>query len=365
VSGTFTIPLRELTRLSLQTDRNQLNQVWRHHLTQNLTVATGQDCQLLESEVLPAAGGYARSRLAWRCPLPVDTLRVGMDIMFDRVASHVHFARFLPASGPAREQLFSQSLRHQTVVLAGEPLAGPTQNSGAVLTTYIRFGFEHILIGLDHVAFLASLLLLPTGLRNLLWIITGFTLGHSITLSLSALGLVTPDNTLVEALIGLSIALVAIENVVCHTGNNRLAAHLVAAFLVLLLAVDLTGPGSLPPISMLGLALFSWCYLQLADSPRRARRIRPTITALFGLVHGFGFASVLLEVGLPGSARIPALLGFNIGVELGQVTIVLALGACTWLCRGIWRHNRVLAVDTLSARLCALGVYWFLQRLWF
>ena len=102
------------------------------------------------------------------------------------------------------------------------------------MSTYIRFGFEHILIGLDHIAFLLTLLLLPASWRQRLWIVTGFTLGHSVTLSLSTLGLISPDIQFTEALIGLSIALVAIENVTMRSEGRRAAANMIGALLLAL-----------------------------------------------------------------------------------------------------------------------------------
>jgi hypothetical protein len=116
-------------------------------------------------------------------------------------------------------------------------------------------------------------------------------------------------------------------------------------------------------VTLLGLALFSACYLALAAAPGGSLRLRPAVTLLFGLVHGFGFASVLAEVGLPRGRLVPALLGFNLGVELGQLVAVAGVLALGLLARRAARAGpRALASDGLSAALCALGLFWFLGR---
>jgi hypothetical protein len=336
VTGTFTIPLREVMRLTSRVDPYQLPETWHEHLRERVHLSTATPCELLGSELVPSSEEYARARLKWRCQTPVSPLNITLNMIFDQVPSHVHFANFRLPEGVRRERLFSQFERSFTLA----PESADTNSSGPVLTTYIRFGFEHILIGLDHVAFLLTLLLLSGSWRQLLWVISGFTLGHSVTLSLSALGLVTPDIGFIEALIGLSIALVAVENVSAHSPGRRGTATIVGALLLGLALLNIVSGGQLPSMAMLGLA--------------------------FGLIHGFGFASVLMEVGLPETSRPLALLGFNIGVELGQIVIVSAFLLAGILARRILGPQRgATAVDLLSSALCALGVYWFLQRLYF
>ncbi|MEH6569231.1 MAG: HupE/UreJ family protein [Halioglobus sp.] len=363
-AGTFTIALRELTVLTPPADSRALPDIWREHLAKNVVVSDENSCLLIRSTTIPSAQGYARAKLEWQCQQPVTALKISVDIMFDHVASHVHFANYHLGTGNRRENLFTASQRNHQLWLSMTP-DNKVQDSGPVLATYLRFGFEHILIGLDHVAFLLTLLLLPGSWKTRLWVITGFTLGHSVTLSLSALGQVTPDIDFTEALIGLSIALVAIENITAGSSSRKLAAITVAGILAVLGAMSLiTGP-HLPLPAMLGLSLFCYCYLQLSSSVERAIRMRPVITSLFGLIHGFGFASVLMEVGLPASSNIKALLGFNLGVELGQIFIVavfLGLGAVT---SKTLKGRDSFPRDLLSASLCSLGVYWFLQRLYF
>ncbi|MEH6580996.1 MAG: HupE/UreJ family protein [Halioglobus sp.] len=364
VSATFTIARRELSRLTTQVAAAELPHTWQQHLESKVRLASTAPCKIQHSDIIPSNEAYARVRIRWQCPDQAESLKITLNLMFDQVSSHVHFANYRLPDDSRKEQLFSQSRRQQVLVTTATPEAFAS-GAAAIVSTYLGFGFEHILIGLDHIAFLLALLLLPYARHQLLWIITGFTLGHSATLSLSTLGLVTTNTLLIEAVIGLSIALVAIENIAIYSPHRQRIAHTVAGLLLALAALSQIRGSQVPGLALLGLALFSWCYLQLGDSPDRSRRMRPYFTALFGLVHGFGFASVLMEVGLPASSRPLALLGFNLGVELGQFVIVLIFLCIGWLARRILQGRQALASELLSAALCGLGVYWFLQRLYF
>ncbi|MEH6591344.1 MAG: HupE/UreJ family protein [Halioglobus sp.] len=363
VTAVMTIPTREVTRLGFNTDPSQIPALWRQHLLENITVGDPASCQLSSSEVLASSPEYARTRMRWQCREPLTRVDIELNMLFDHAASHVHFANYHLPDGSRAEHLFNQAERSQQLTLTPGPDADPLP-TGPVLGTYIQFGFEHILIGLDHIAFLLTLLLLGGNWRQLLLVITGFTLGHSITLSLAALGILRPDSGFIEALIGLSIALVAVENISSRNGSANSSARATAVILLALAGVNLISGGPLPTLALLGLALFCWCYLQLSNTPAQALKIRPAVTAGFGLVHGFGFASVLLEVGLPQSSVPLALLGFNLGVELGQIAIVTTLLVIGVLAKHLLRSQQALAADLLSSALCGLGVYWFLQRLY-
>ena len=129
------------------------------------------------------------------------------------------------------ERLFSRHQRQHQINLNPEPTQKPSAQTGPTIITYTLFGFEHILIGLDHVAFLLTLMLLAQRLRDVVFIVSGFTVGHSITLSLTVLGLAKPNLMLVEALIGFTIAMVAIENVCARHNYQKQAATLLVACL--------------------------------------------------------------------------------------------------------------------------------------
>ncbi len=180
-----------------------------------------------------------------------------------------------------------------------------------IVQQYLWLGYTHILPnGLDHILFVIGIFLLSPRLRPMLLQVTAFTIAHSITLGLSIYGIVSLPSRVVEPLIALSIAYVAIENVV-------------------------------------------------------TRELKPWRLALvfsFGLLHGLGFAGVLRELGLPRSEFLTALLTFNLGVEFGQLTVIAAALAITLPFKNTgWYRQRV--VIPASITIAALGVYWFVVRL--
>lgn len=380
----YTVAAREVSRLSAATDARTLNDVLQRHLANTVTVEVAkQQClALLQDRYRAAKSGFLVVDLVLNCDGLTDhtaTLTVRMDTLFDQAPSHIHFARFAWSDQHHQEVLFTQHNRQhslKSLISQNTDTALKTATSSgqwATIKAYMSLGFQHILEGIDHIVFLLALLLIVSSAREVLLIVTGFTIGHSITLSLTVLNVVQANSRLVESMIGLSIALVATENVMVRSGQRRgviLGASLCLLLLAVLpLALSVLGIKSLangPPfLSVLGLALFTFCYLSLSDNPRRAIRYRPAITLLFGLVHGFGFANVLQEVGLP-LERVPAaLFGFNIGVELGQLLIVGAMAFAGFAASAAFRHinlDRMLASDLVSAMLCGVGCYWFIQR---
>ncbi|SDC05775.1 HupE/UreJ family protein [Ruegeria marina] len=193
------------------------------------------------------------------------------------------------------------------IPLRGGAALGPM----ATFQSYIPVGFDHILPkGLDHILFVLGLYFLSSRLRPLIWQISAFTLAHTVTLALGASGMVKVDPGIVEPLIAASITFVALENVFV----------------------------------------------------RRLHPWRPVVVFGFGLLHGLGFASVLGEFGLPGGQFLSALLGFNIGVELGQLTVV----ALAFLTVGLWFRNKPwyrgrIAIPA-SIVIALVGAYWFVER---
>jgi hypothetical protein len=128
-------------------------------------------------------------------------------------------------------------------------------------------------------------------------------------------------------------------------------------------AASALGLGGLPSLLLLGAGLFAANYLMLSGHLRDAARLRIVVTVVFGLIHGFGFAADLLELRLPSGQLFSILLGFNLGVEVGQLTLVLvALGLVALLVKARLALPRPIVVDTLSAGLVALGMYWFISR---
>lgn len=293
---------------------------------------------------------------AWHVSCPEPGARVVESTLFLDVApSHLHFAGL---RDPSVERVLSEAERQwplpQTQTQAERP------RSGTGLLGYLELGVEHIATGWDHLAFLLALLLLAGTLGEVAALVTAFTVAHSVTLALATLGWLEPEPAAVEALIGFSIALVAAENGWILAGRGRVVPWLAAAGL---LALACGPPTAVPRAGLLGLALFTLCHFGLlARSPRPAR-LRAAVAFAFGLVHGFGFAGVLAQLELPTARLIPALFGFNLGVEIGQLAVV----SLVWpLLRGLarladGRPGRWVA-EAGSAAICGLGIYWFLVR---
>ena len=217
--------------------------------------------------------------------------------------------------------------------------------------------------GYDHLAFLLALLLLQTSLLEVAEVVTGFTVAHSITLGLATLGYVRPEAAAIEALIGLSIALVAIENVWLVSGRNRLVPWLIGGTLVCLAVMTARGHGRVPGVTLAGLALFSVCYFGMLERVPRPAPLRWTIAFIFGLVHGFGFAAVLLEANLSTARLVQALFGFNIGVEIGQLAAVILIWPVLYFVTRPGRERvRAAVIEFGSAAVCGLGVFWFVSR---
>jgi HupE / UreJ protein len=180
--------------------------------------------------------------------------------------------------------------------------------------TYLKLGFVHIVpLGLDHILFVVGLYLLSPQWKPLLAQVTAFTIAHSITLALGLYGVLVVSPRIVEPLIALSIAYVAIENIVTSK-------------------------------------LQPW---------------RPFVVFAFGLLHGLGFAGILQEVGMPRSDYVAGLIGFNVGVELAQLfVIVVAWGLSgLWFSKRSWYRQRV--VWPASAAIAAVGIFWTIERIWF
>jgi hydrogenase/urease accessory protein HupE len=183
-----------------------------------------------------------------------------------------------------------------------------------IVWQYLQLGFTHIVPeGLDHILFVLGIFLLTTRLKPILVQVTAFTIAHSVTLGLTMYGIVSLSSRIVEPMIALSIAYVAIENI---------------------LTAKLT----------------PW---------------RPAVVFCFGLLHGMGFAGALTELNLPRNEIIPALISFNVGIELAQLTVIAAAFFCVavWIRDKPWYRTRF--VIPASAAIAVTGLFWTVQRIFF
>lgn len=197
------------------------------------------------------------------------------------------------------------------LAVSGTPSQASWRALAELAAGYGAMGVKHILSGADHLMFIAGLMLFVGSLRRLLFTITSFTIAHSLTLAGSALSIVHPPQAPVELCIALSI---------------------------LLLAVEATRP-----------------------YPTWTHRAPWIVAFVFGLLHGFGFAAALAEVGLPPQHLPLALASFNVGVEAGQLVAVASLAAASWLLRrSAWVAERAQALAVTA--LGTASVYWCLER---
>ena len=271
-----------------QTDRALLAQLLHDKL---IVTADGKRC-------LPAQTNGLKAVFTCSSKPTQLTLR---DDLADTLGSAHHVIALITWEGGSESFSFAALTRQTHISLTASAAADS-------VSSFFLLGVEHIATGYDHLLFLLALILCGSSMVQLLKIITAFTLAHSITLGAAALGLVSPPSALVEAVIALSIAYVAFENMF----------------------------------------------------PRFAISRRWTISFLFGLVHGFGFSSVLQEIGLPREGLLLALLNFNLGVEAGQLVAVAAVvPLLIWLRKTRWER---LFVRALSALVLVAGLGLFIER---
>ena len=262
-------------------------------------------------------GGYLVLTLRGTCASHIDALDVDYSLLFDIDAQHRGLLKLENGSASVVSAVFAESRRRQSFAIH-------RLSTLAQLRGYIGDGIEHIATGFDHLLFLVALLLpsvlvrrerrwepvtsFPRALRNVAGTVTAFTAAHSITLSLATLSVVSLPSRLVESLIALSVLLTALDNV--------------------------------------------WPIL-----PRR----RWQVAFAFGLLHGFGFASVLADLDLPPSALALSLFGFNVGVEIGQLVLVVLLVPLVYLVRDTRAYPR-LGMTTASALIAVLAIGWLVER---
>jgi hypothetical protein len=261
-------------------------------------------------------GIYSVLQFGAMCPAPVHELTVRYDLLFDIDPQHKGLLK-LSGQGAGFSTVFSPDHREQRFSIG-------RVGQGRQFLTYMQAGIEHIWSGFDHLLFLFSLLLpavlMHTGkgwrasdsfaasALDVLKIVTAFTLAHSMTLSLAALHVLSLPSRLVESGIALSVIIAAMNNLLPLLGEHRW----MAAF-------------------------------------------------LFGLIHGFGFASVLTDLGLPRESLLLTLVGFNLGVEIGQLAVVSAFLPAAYLLRCTWFYQRLMLISG-SLLIIVLATIWLVER---
>ncbi len=320
--------------------------------------AAGEPCRATRPpHIVPAASGFRRVEFQYLCA-SIKGVQLRSEAFFDLVPTHIHFAQVQRPDGEFVEQLLAAE--HPRLDLDSADGKG-LQSAGFL--EFVRMGVMHIFTGVDHMSFLIGLVLISRRLKDLVFVVTGFTIGHSLTLALAVTGIIRPHAEFIDALVALTIALIGAENIVVATRRPRIVALWTGGSLAAMALLRLAGIGLLPPLLLIGSAMFAAYYLMVSGQLRDAGRIRLVVTLVFGLIHGFGFAADLLESRLPPDKLAQILVGFNVGVEAGQLTIVVLLtAAVALLVRLKWSLPRPLVVDVTASLLVAIGTYWFIGR---
>lgn len=291
------------------------------YFRENLAVTNnGEACAPIHQDFVDT--GRRMASLLYRktvqCDPPLGDVEVTNQVMYDSRGGYTHYGQ-IQLGKDIHTTVFDFDTPSYTLSVGADGTATAEQSFWDVFVDYIWQGVLHIVLGLDHVLFVLCLLLAARRFRPLLAVITSFTLAHSITLAMSALEMLTLPPEVVEPLIALSIAWVAVELLLEKKSSDD---------------EEETGP----PLHLYAL------------------------TFAFGLLHGFGFSYVLRdEVGLPTDALVPALLSFNVGVELGQIAIVAAaFPLVAWVRGRDWGSKGIKAA---AAAVLLVSLYWFVTRL--
>lgn len=380
--GIVTARSREVTRLMVPGDSYaSLAQIFSAHVVRSVAASVdGTPCTLHHAPAIPESEpGYLRIDLRMHCGAG-DLLILKLDLFFTVAPSHHQF--LYVESGPARRE---------AILTASAPTAElELRSTGGNKTHFLQFigmGIEHIATGIDHLAFLLALLISARTARQVLAIVTGFTLGHSLTLSLAVLGVVQANRGAVECLIGLTIALAAAQNLIRGEREGRLGGLAAMAITASLLLIPSDLRPDMPTALILAIAVATGSAVWLASmspagmspagvsttrEPTFSIPARFTMAAGFGLIHGLGFASALQDLHLPRPALVGSLFGFNVGVEIGQLAVVVAAVllikiAGTMMAATQRRPERSAALANgsatlASAALLAAGLAWFLTR---
>lgn len=329
----YTLPTDSVSELNGVVAASESNDAIRQALVSGFHVTNNQrPCDVSEYQVRRLAQVQSHQFvMLFDCADTLDELYIDYQLFVDRFPEHENFVR-IAMGGKYISRVFSAA-EHDVQL----PVAATLKNWGVTLTNnfvddpnstlqlaaqpdYFSLGLEHILLGFDHLLFLFALLLLPLSLRQLLTMVTAFTVAHSITLAMAVFGVVSLPAIWVEAVIALSIVYVGLENLLELRNARSLSSQ----------------PFATP-----------W-------------KRRVAVTFCFGLIHGFGFSYVLQEIGL-GDQVASALLFFNLGVETGQLlAVVVVFPVLLWIFR---RDPRFGFSRVSSVLVILLGGLWLVERL--
>ena len=334
--------------------------VFKIYLSQHLKVTSeGKNCSLVdEIKELNSQEGSLNLSLNFECPSNKE-MKIINNALFNLVQSHIHIARiYIDNNLYTEKALF---FNDQSIDLNEEKENNSFSNS---FYKFFSLGLDHILSGYDHLLFILGLLLLVTNLKRLLLVITGFTIGHSLTLSLSVINIIQVKSSLVEALIGYTIMFVGLEYLYKENNDHRVSMIFITTLSLLLLIFGNLIIPNFPYFLILGILLFSLGYFYLLKNLNSENNLLSIITIIFGLIHGFGFGGFLLGSKISSENIFSGLLGFNLGVEVGQIIFVLLILLIYKLLMTLKITKIIEVMKNLSFFVVVFfGFFFFIQRL--
>ena len=355
ITFNFAVDARRVTQLSqLYETSFELDELLSLHLQDSIIIYQNNElCKLTNINSFGQGQSILRATGNFTCPSPLGKQDLQAIVTSFQAISptHIHIAR-TEFNGVQSEHVIREG--RSSFNLQSDK---PVNDFGGFTST----GFMHVLSGLDHLIFLLALVLVANTQRTAIFCITGFTLGHTLALALASLGWIQPNEKLIEAVIGFTIAITALEAGVQH-GLNRKKA--MSGFAALTLFIVLFPFAHFESVIAIGLALTLYAFVTGHFSESQALILLPLMTVAFGLVHGAGFAGGLKEATLFQSEILVPLLGFNIGVELAQIAVLagiyslyLALKQFSALKLEVFKHVTTVMVF-------GLGCFWFAERVW-
>ena len=305
----------------------------------------------------PSSNGRVEVKVAWTCP---DSTSLSVDAPFfsHLAGNHLHFVSVIVEGQVFESRVVTAAeLVAEPLILGSQPTSATTR-----LLDYFGVGISHIATGADHLVFLLALLLVAASGRTLFLWVTGFTLGHSISLALATFGVLVANTAMVEAFIGLSVLLVAIGVLARDSSLPAFTAIITAA--IGSSALLLWASAAVPASFLVAATFLSLSYLTIIRRFPDAAGIHIAIICAIGVVHGLGFAGGLSEM-MPGhSIAWPDLLSFNLGIEAGQLIFLAVVAILAFLLRELTspRHLQHLNAAVGSVIACC-GSYWWFSRI--
>ena len=356
----FTVSSREITKLrEYQINYPNLNDSLKSHLIQKIHSDQIKSEPLIN--VLNTEIGMTGLSLIFDTN-QFEKYIFDMNIFFEEIPGHIHYARINHHMGQMRTLVLNQN--NHEIIIFSELNAVEEQEWFDSFKQYIGLGFTHILEGIDHLLFLLALLILCKSFKSLVFAATGFTIGHSLTLGLAASDIVIPQVNIIESLIGWTIILASIESINLPRHELRKTQFGILLMVITVILLSLFEIIELKIGFILGLSLLTLAILKLSEDREQSDKLRPMLAIIFGTIHGFGFANILSEISLDRTNFLVSLLGFNIGVEIGQILVLVIMwGLMSFLAKKILSSNMKKITGLVSSILCSIGLYWFLTRL--